>query len=329
MAQKPKTGSKPPQDGIDKTVNDDVRAVLQNLNKEFKKKYEIGSPDFGDEVDLSVELYSTGILSLDEALSGGLPQGRITEFFGEQQSGKSLIAQICVADRQRQGKTCVWFDIEQSFSAEWATQLGVDVPALVYSSNVMAEEVFDMISSYASTGKVDLIVVDSLAALMSQQELEAEMGARQYSPLAGVLSRVLKKVNPILSKTGTSLLLINQVREDMGAMVPTWTTPGGQALKHFCSTRVHVKKPPASKQLKQDKDVLGLDISVKVAKHRGGPNFREAQFRLWYEFGVDKLFDLVQVMLKMGGLFSQGLPTHLKTRSSLVNRLYLTNLKIM
>jgi recombination protein RecA len=297
MAKKP---VKEP-DGIDKSVGGDVRSVLSALQKDFKKKYTTGIPAFGDEVDLSIQLYSSGILALDSALTGGLPVGRITEFYGEQQSGKSLIAMLTVAETQRKGGQCVWFDVEQALNPDWAAQLGVDVDNLIICPNVVVEEIFDMIKSYASTGKVALIVLDSVAAMMSKAESEADMDNRIYSPVAGALSRVLKQVNPVLSSSNTSLLLINQVREDMNSMYPGFVTPGGMALKHFASTRVHIKKPPASKQLKVEDQVEGLDIDVKVVKHRGGANFQEAHFRLWYKYGIDRDYDLMQTLLSYGG----------------------------
>jgi recombination protein RecA len=336
-------------ESTDKEVAGDLRARLASINKAFEKKYE-GAGRFTNEKDLDIPLFSTGIFSLDYALTGGLPKGKLIEFFGPELSGKSLLAHVCVAETQKRlkaegkDKYCVWFDVEQSYNAKWAKELGVDVDRVIVANNAVCEEIMDMIEQYSKSGGIELIVIDSIAAMMTKAEQEDEMGAMKYAPLAGALTRTLKKVVPGMNQSMTTVIAINQVREDLGAFVPTWKTPGGMALKHFSSTRVYVKKAPSSKLIKEGNEVTGLDIDCTVMKHRIGRNFTQATFRLFYNLGVDKIYDLVNFLVQAGQITQNG-PMYqfkevkfmgmakfleaVKTNQALVNDMYSTAVNLL
>ena len=281
---------------IDKAVDMDIASRLEAANAELKKKYDILPSMTGE--DLSVKLYSTGNLCLDEALSGGLPVGRITEFYGEEQSGKTLISLLAIGQAQKAGKTCMLVDAEQAFNPIWASKLGVDPSKLVILDNNVVEPIFDIIENYAKNKVVDLIVIDSVASLISNDELESELGAAKYASVALALSRVFRRVIPVLSQNEVSLILINQVRDDLsGAYIKTVKTPGGRIIKHSASTRVKIDKAPNGKLIRENDKVTGVETQCQVMKHRGGANFRIASFRIDYEKGLDREYDLGVLLL--------------------------------
>jgi len=264
---------------------------------------------------------STGILGLDEATSGGLMEGKVTEFFGEEQSGKSLASLLAIAEAQRQGKYCVFFDVEYGFDQEWAHKLGVNtdpeyfaIPDIKVDETkedeiiqiMTAEKIFDSICKLAQSRAVGLIVVDSIAAMIPAEEYEGEIEDQKYAALAKVIKKGIGRAVPLLAKSGTSLIIINQVRDTIGAYIKSVHTPGGRTLKHLLSTRIMFSKAGSGDQIKEDESVKGINVRCKVIKHRGGPNFRPAEFRLWYETGFDKEYDLLSYLISKGQIVREG-----------------------
>lgn len=300
-----KKNNRESKSSIDKSVDMDVSSRLEAINAKLKEKYDILPSVMGE--DLTVKLYSTGNLCLDDALSGGLPVGRITEFYGEEQSGKSLISLLAIGQAQKAGKTCMLVDAEQAFNPAWAEKLGVDPSKLIILDNNVVEPIFDIIENYAKQKVVDLIVIDSIASLISNDELESELGAAKYASVALALSRVFRRVIPVLSANDVSLILINQVRDDLsGAYVKQVKTPGGRIIKHSASTRIKIDKAPNGKHIKEGDKVTGVETQCQVMKHRGGANFRVANFRIDYEKGLDKEYDLGVLLLSKEQIVQSG-----------------------
>ena len=298
-------GKSEPKSPIDNAVDTDLKARLNAANAKLKEKYDILPEVMGE--DVKVPLYSTGCLCLDDALSGGLPIGRITEFFGEEQSGKSLISLLAIAEMQKKGKVCMLVDAEQAFDPIWAAKLGVDVAQLIILDNNVVEQVFDIIENYAKQKVIDLVVIDSVASLISMDELESDLGAAKYASVARPLSRIFPRVIPTLSKNAVSLILINQVRDDLSpSYVKQVKTPGGHVIKHSASTRIKINKAPNSKLIKEDNKVTGVETDCQVMKHRGGANFRTANFRIDYDKGLDREYDLGVLLLNKGLLVQAG-----------------------
>ena len=314
----PRTKKVDKQDSTDKVINKEIKSRINIIKAALG---ESGLTIVDAEREAKTPRISMGILGLDEATSGGLMEGKVAEFFGEEQSGKSLTALLAIAEAQRQGKYCVYFDVEYGFDSEWAHKLGVNtdpgyfaIPDIAVDDTVSsedteiltAEKVFDSICKLAKTKAVGLIVVDSIAAMIPAEEYEGEIEDQKYASLAKVVKKGLSRAIPLLAKSGTSLILINQVRDDIGSYVKSVHTPGGRALRHLVSTKIMFKKGGVANQLKDGDTVNGVDILCKVTKHRGGPNFRSATFRLWYDKGFDSEFDLVTYLISKGKITQEG-----------------------
>jgi len=293
---------KPAASANNKTVDADLRARMEAANEKLKKiiKSEyLPVIDDGAEgaQDLSIRLYSTGIMSLDRALSGGLPVGRMTELYGEEGSGKSLISLVTIGEMQKNGAKCLLFDTESAYEPQWAAKLGVDTSKLMVSDSNVIEDVFKIIEAYAEAKVVDLIVVDSLANLTTLDIMESELGAPKYSSVPLSLSRILPRISKTLKRNNTSLILVNQVRDVMGAYVPTLKTPGGRNLKHLYHTRIKCNKANKAALLMNGDVVTGVEIDAQVTKHRGGANLTRANFRIDYASGIDRIYDVVSFLI--------------------------------
>lgn len=277
---------------VEKKATSDLQKRLDAINAKLGKKVD-KLPGLDTE-ERQLKLYATGVRTLDIALSGGLPVGRITEFFGEEQSGKSLISLLAIAEAQKAGKTCMFIDAEQGYVPAWGAKLGVDNSKLIYHNGNVVEQIFTIIEAYAQEKVVDLVVIDSIAGLATDAIVDGEMGAAKYSPVALSMSRILPKIMPLLSEKEVSLILINQVRDEIGGYQKSLKTPGGRAIRHAASTRIRVYKSGSSKRIKASDDVdTGIEIECEVRKHRGGANYRMAEFRIDYEKGFDREYDLI------------------------------------
>lgn len=302
MAKKTKKDGSDSKSQIDKTVASDLRLKMEAANEKLKKLIDprtLPVMDDGAEgaQELSIPLYSTGILSVDDALSGGLPVGRMTELYGEEGSGKSLISLVTIGEMQRNGARCLLFDAESAYEPAWAAKLGVDTSKLMVSDSNIAEDVFKIIETYAESGVIDLVVVDSIANLTTLDVMNSELGAAKYASLPGVLSRMLPRISKVLKRNKVQLILINQVRDVIGAYVKMLSTPGGRNLKHLYHTRIKCIKVGSSRLLKEGDAVTGVEVEAQITKHRGGANYTKAAFRIEYATGLDKIYDVVNFLL--------------------------------
>lgn len=244
---------------------------------------------------LNVETISTGSLVLDSIMGGGLAKGRIIEIFGKESSGKTSIALTAVANVQRDGGTAAFIDLENALDPKYAKKLGVDVDNLAVAQPDSAEQALELMQRLAETGVVDIIVMDSVAALVPKQELEGDLDQNSIGLVARLLSRSLKKLVGTANKTRTTIVLINQTRVAIGAYSPMGTpedTTGGKAIKFYSSQRVSVNRRG---QIKEGKDVIGNEIRLKIVKNKVAPPFGEGLTVLTFGSGINRAAELVAV----------------------------------
>lgn len=273
-----------------------LEATLKHINKEFSN--ETGEPViriFGDR-NLEVETISTGSLVLDELLGGGMPKGRIIEIYGPEASGKTSIALTAAGNVQKSGGTVAFIDLEHALDPRYATKLGVNMNELVSSQPENAEQTFDIVNELAASGYVDLIVIDSVAALVPKQELEGTMEQQSMALVARLMSRSIKKLVGAASKTGTTIIFINQLREKVGFVLgnPENTT-GGKALKYFASQRIDVRRKGP---FKVDKEIIGNEVKLKVVKNKIAPPYGENFTILTFNKGINREAEMVKVGVK-------------------------------
>ncbi|MBI2096200.1 MAG: recombinase RecA [Candidatus Taylorbacteria bacterium] len=280
----------------------DISATIREIQTKFGEE---AIMKLGDKPRVDVNAIPTGSIGLDAALGvGGLPRGRIIEIFGPESSGKTTLALHVVAEAQKRGGIAAYIDAEHAMDPEYARKLGVKIEELLISQPDTGEQALEIVESLVRSGKIDAIVVDSVAALTPKDEIEGEMGAQHVGKQARLMSQALRKLTAIAAKSKTIIVFINQIRMQIGVL---WgnpeTTPGGKALKFYTSVRIDVRRIA---QIKKGEEVMGSRIRAKVVKNKVAAPFKQTEFDLMYNEGISREGEMIALGEKMGIIAKSG-----------------------
>ncbi len=303
---------KPSTAAQDPTMDGNRVIALEKALGDIVKRYGDGAiMRLGDAEHMVVETIPTGALSLDLALGvGGIPRGRITEIYGPESSGKTTLCLHIISEAQRMGGTCAFVDMEHALDPAYAEKLGVDVQSLYVSQPDTGEQALEIAETLVRSGAVEVVVVDSVAALVPRSEIEGDMGDATMGVQARLMSQALRKLSGVIKQTNTTVIFTNQLRQKIGVMFGNpETTTGGQALKFYASIRLDVRR---IQSIKVGAEVIGNRTRVRVVKNKVAPPFKEAEFDIMYNEGISKYGDLLdlatntEVVTKRGAFFSYG-----------------------
>lgn len=279
--------------------------IDQTLN-EIKTKFgEDSIMKLGEKPKVDVDAIPTGSIGLDAALGvGGLPRGRIIEVFGPESSGKTTLTLHVIAEAQKRAGICAFIDAEHAMDPEYAKRLGVKIDELLISQPDTGEQALEIVESLVRSGKIDVVVIDSVAALTPKDEIEGEMGAYHVGKQARLMSQALRKLTAIVAKSKTVVIFINQIRMQIGVMFGNpETTPGGKALKFYTSVRIDIRRIA---QIKKGDEVMGGRVRVKVVKNKVAPPFKQTEFDLMYNEGISKEGEIIALGEKLGIISKTG-----------------------
>jgi recombination protein RecA len=309
MARKTQSPAQPP---VNNSMTDARRAVLDKALGDITKRYGEGAiMRLGEATHMAVEAIPTGSLSLDIALGvGGIPRGRITEIYGPESSGKTTICQHIVAEAQRMGGMAGYIDMEHALDPVYAAKCGVDIDNLLISQPDTGEQALEIAETLVRSGAIELVVIDSVAALVPRAEIEGDMGDASMGMQARLMSQALRKLSGAINQTKTSVIFTNQLRQKIGVMFGNpETTPGGMALKFYASVRLDTRR---IQSIKVGPEIIGNRVRVRVVKNKVAAPFRTAEFDIMYNEGISKEGDVIdlatglEIITKRGAFFSYG-----------------------
>ena len=285
---------------------------IENTIKHIQTKFGEGAiMKLGEKPKVGINAISTGSVGIDIALGvGGLPRGRIIEIFGPESSGKTTLALHCIAEAQKTGGICAYIDAEHAMDPDYAGKLGVNINELLISQPDYGEQALDITESLVASGKIDVIVVDSVAALTPKDEIEGDMGAFHVGKQARLMSQALRKMTALVARSKTVVIFINQIRMQIGVMFGNpETTPGGKALKFYSSVRIDIRRIA---QIKKGEEVVGARTRAKIVKNKVAAPFRQAEFDILYNEGISPEGELMALgekygfVQKAGAMYSYG-----------------------
>ncbi len=291
---------------VRRVEDEEKQKALKTAMDQIEKKFGKGAVmRLGENAAMNVECIKTGSLMLDIALGiGGIPKGRIVEIYGPESSGKTTVALHCVAEAQKMGGTAAFIDVEHALDPVYASHLGVDIDSLLVSQPDSGEQALEIAEALVRSGAVDIIVVDSVAALVTRAEIDGEMGDNHVGQLARLMSQALRKLAGALSKSNCAAIFINQLREKIGVMYGNpETTPGGRALKFYASVRIDVRK---GETIKEGNDIIGVHTKAKIVKNKVAPPFKTAEFDIMYGTGISHTGEIIDAGVELGVLKKSG-----------------------